>query len=141
MRCAFGGTEEHLIELVLGVPERGTPTDGRFDRSTGLGWVRARTDFQYSDAVRRGNPVSLLVAESTGAASTAICDLFRALDKESRLSTSTDSTVYGIAPTSPRRFYAHHMAAHSAAIVQADAVTVHTAAAQLSLRLSLGLTA
>jgi len=42
-----------------------------------------------------------------------------------------DSTVYGLSPSSPQRFYGHHTAAISAAIVFADAVTVVNEAARI----------
>ena len=38
------------------------------------------------------------------------------------------------------KWHAHHMAAHSAAVVLADAVTLHRAADEMSMRLSLGVT-
>ena len=63
----------------------------------------------------------------------------RALDRASRLATSHDATVYGIARSSPTRFYTHHLAAHSSAIVFADAVTVHMSAAEQLFRLSVGM--
>ena len=74
-----------------------------------------------------------------GAITSAFDRALRALDKQSRLKTSTDSTIYGTARTSHRRFYAHHLTAHSFAVVVADATTVHTAATELTYRLSIGL--
>ena len=50
--------------------------------------------------------------------------MLRALDKQSRLSTTHDSTCYGESPASPQFFYAHHSAAISYAIVRADAGTI-----------------
>ena len=43
-----------------------------------------------------------------------------------------DATVYGAARTSPTSYYAHHLAAISAAIVTADALVVLQAAAHLA---------
>ena len=63
----------------------------------------------------------------------------RALDRESRLPTSMDSTVYGVARSSPQRFYAHHLAAHSSAVTFADVVTLHMYAAELQFKLSAGI--
>ena len=58
----------------------------------------------------------------------ALADLLRRalreLDKHSRLRTTHDSTVYGVGRASPRTFLAHHVAAHSSAVVMADAITV-----------------
>ena len=51
---------------------------------------------------------------------------FRALDKESRLKTTHDSTVYGEARASPKAFYRHHTAAISAAVASADATVLLT---------------
>ena len=64
----------------------------------------------------------------------------RALDGLSRAKTSTDYTAYGTARSSPHRFYAHHSAAISAAIVFADARTIDAAAAHMSWLVSVGVT-
>ena len=142
-RFALGNTEEHLIVEVLGVDERGAKADGplrRHGERAGQGWVRASRDkSQYGDAQRRGNPCHLHVCESTGAMSGPLDEAFRALDKQSRLPTTHDSTVYGTARSSPRTFYAHHVAAHSAAVVFADAGTIHDVASSMSLRVTLGI--
>ena len=69
--------------------------------TTGVGWVRATTAHQYADAQRRGNPATLFVSETTGAISDTLRDTLRVLDRESRLTTSMDSTVYGVARSSP----------------------------------------
>ena len=50
-----------------------------------------------------------------------------------------DSTVYGVARSSPQRFYAHHLAAHSSAVVFADVVTLHMYATELQFKLSAGI--
>ena len=55
---AFGNTEEALRALVLGHGERGHPSDGPLDRTTGAGWVRA-VDGQYADALAKGHPGSI----------------------------------------------------------------------------------
>ena len=123
---------------------RGSQSDGPFIRESdraGTGWVRETLNHQYADAQARGNPVSLHVAESTGAVSASFDAALRALGKESRAATTHDSTVYGVARSSPRTFYAHHIAAHSHAVVMADAVTVHTCACALAFRLSIGMPA
>ena len=49
--------------------------------------------------------MTLHVAESTGAVSSTFDAAYRALDKMSRLKTTHDSTVYGVARSSPRTFY------------------------------------
>ena len=138
-RVAFGNTEESLIRDVLGVAERGCADDGALNRSTGAGWVRATTNHQYADAQRRGNPTTLFVSETTSAVSDTLRDTLRALDRESRLPTSMDSTVYGVARSSPQRFYAHHLAAHSSAVTFADVVTLHMYATELQFKLSAGI--
>ena len=138
-RFAMGNTEEDQIVKVLGVAERGTQADGPFDHGTGTGWVRATRGHQYEDAQRRGNPVVLLHAEPTGAVSKAFAAAYRHLDKISRAPTSTDHTIYGTSSSSPRTFYTHHMAAHSAAVVYADTATLHNVAAAASFQISIGL--
>ena len=137
-RIALGNTEERLIVEVLGVPERGCPDEPPFDRTSGTGWVRATVSHQYADAQRRGNPVTLLVAESTGAISTTFAAALRALGRSARLATTHDSTVYGISRSSPRDFYSHHLAAHSSAVVLADATTILNTAAELKFQVSVG---
>ena len=141
-RFALGNTEEHLIVQVLGVAERGVPDDGPMVRAgprAGQGWVRATTDHDYADAQRRGNPVTLLVTETTGAFSPTLNAALHALGKQARAPTTHDSTVYGTSRASPRGFYAHHSASASAAIALADATSVLNGAAAMSFRLAHGL--
>ena len=57
------------------------------------------------DAQARGNPVTLHAAESTGAVSSTFDAAYRTLDRMSRLKTTHDSTVYGVARSSPHSFY------------------------------------
>ena len=46
------------------------------------GWVRATTmNHQYADAQRRGNPITLLVTETTGAMSPTLCAALRETGK------------------------------------------------------------
>ena len=108
-------------------------------RDTGNGWIRATVDHDYADALNRGNPVTLLVTETTGALSSTLVNVMRALAKQARASTTHDSSCYGTARTSPCSFLPHHLAAISAAIVGADATSIMDAAAALSFRLSVGL--
>ena len=63
----------------------------------------------------------------------------RELSKQARAPTTHDSTRYGISRASPRSFYAHHIAAISAAIALADASSVLNGAAAMSFRLAIGL--
>ena len=86
-----------------------------------------------------GHTVTLLVSETTGALSRPFCAALREMGKVARAPGTHDSTCYGIAPTSPAPFYAHHLAAISHAIVMADAVTVSLAAAAMSFKLSVGI--
>ena len=57
------------------------------------------------------------VTESTGALSTDTVRMLLALAKQASAPTTHDSTCYGTARTSPRCYFAHHVAAISAAIV------------------------
>ena len=81
----------------------------------------------------------LLVLEESGAMNGALVRLLRALSKGIGLPDVHDTTVYGTARASPTSFYTHHMAAISAAVVQANALLVLNRAAvenaQLTLRL------
>ena len=135
---ALGNTEEALRALTLGLAERGTPGT-RYDRRTGTGWVAATTRHHYADALSHGRPVTLLVSESSGAISPAFDLTLRVLDRQSRARGATDSTIYGTSRASPRTFYAHHLAAFSAAVAHADALSVFEDAAHRSHLLSVGL--
>ena len=48
------------------------------------------------------------------------------------------TTIYGTSRSSPRKFYPHHLAAISAAIVTANAKVIATAAAGMNKRLTRG---
>ena len=124
---------------MLGVAARGDQAAGPLDRRTGEGWVAKSTDHDYADAQRRGNGVTLFVTETTGALASGFVDCLRAMDKQSRLPTTHDSTCYGESSSSPRTFYTHHLAAISAAIVQHDAEIAANAAASLNFHMSVGL--
>ena len=129
---AFGGTEESLTRTVLGVPARGTPgTDAPFDRTTGEGWVRETPSPDYADALSKGFGVTLLVAETTGAVSRPLDDLLRRLGKVASLPGTVDCTPYGESRASPQGFYRHYLAAHSQAVVHADALTLLDKASSL----------
>ena len=94
------------MSIVPGVEkEPKTEVEIKDDFVSGLGWVRATVNHQYADAQRRGNPVSLFVAEPSGGVNDPLRDSLRALDHASRVATSTDATVYGVARSSPTRFY------------------------------------
>ena len=122
------------------MPAKGDPTrDEPHSRDTGEGFTRATVDHDYADAQRRGNPVTLLVCETTGALSSTFVRALRALGKQARAPTTHDSTRYGLARTSPTSFYVHHVAAISAAIAYADATTVLLAAAAMSFKLAIGI--
>jgi hypothetical protein len=87
--------------------------------------------------------ICILASESSGAISTAFDLALRLLDRQSRARGAIDATHYGTARASHRRFYAHHLAAISAAIAHADALSVFTDAAHRhrSHLLSVGLLA
>ena len=100
----MGNTLEALIERTIGVAARGDPaTEPQLDRVTGIGWVAASTDHDYADAQRRGNPVTLLVTESSGAISPTFDFCLRALDREAHAPGATDFTRYGASRASPQR--------------------------------------
>ena len=147
-RFAMGNTAENLAYISLGISAtqaRGSPVDGPLDRhQTGtpasVGWVAETTDHDYADAQRRGSTVVLATTETTGAFCQGIDRALRALNAQSRLPTTHDSTVYGTARTSPRTFHAHHSAAISVAIVTSHATLIHERAMHMSSMLTLGLT-
>ena len=79
--------------------------------------------------------------ESTGALFPAFCLLLRTLGKAAGTAGTHDSTVYGTSRASPQGFFAHHVAAISAAVTQADAGVILNVASSLSFKLSVGLPA
>ena len=86
--------------------------------------------------------MQLLVTENSGAMSRVIIMLLRSLAATSRGAHGHDSTVYGTARASPRGFFAHHLAAISAAIVLADSAAIRAQLTRLQGRPpSLGLAA
>ena len=125
---AFGGTEERERRTVCGVAERGTAAGYRADggqRRDGVGgWVRAHGG-DYADAQSKGFGLTLLHTETSGAIAGALDALLRRYDRLSRAVGTVDTTEYGQSPASPRTYYRHHLAAHSAAVVFADVVTIH----------------
>ena len=127
-RYAFGNTEERLRRLVLGLDGHGQPGEAPLNRHTGRGWVRATTG-SYTDALRKGHHVTLLVAENSGALAPGFRDLLRLYGRVAGRPYAHDATVYGTARTSPRAYYAHHLAAISAAIVALVVLAALTPAA------------
>ena len=103
-----------------------------------MGWVAETTDHAYKDAITRGHPTTLLLAESTGGMNKALYSLIDAHGKESRAPASHDSTCYGESRASHKSFVPHHTAAISAAIVFADAEVIVDAAAHHCHLLSQG---
>jgi hypothetical protein len=130
---AFGNTEEHLTKEVLGLVGRGSAGQPAMNRRSGDGWVQPH-DGAYADALRKGHGVALLVTESSGALAPGTHSLLQLLGRAALRPFALDSTVYGTARSSPRDFYAHHVAAHSAAVTTADALVVLNHGAYLGHR-------
>ena len=105
--------------------------DGPLDRHTGEGRV-AQRDGHYADALSKGSAVHLLVTETTGAFSSSLDTLLRALGTAARAPDACDTTRYGSSRSSPRTFYAHHAAAVSAAVQAHESLTLENAAASLA---------
>ena len=91
-RFALGNTEEALRASVLGIhphrprlPVRCPPGPAHRPRMA----VAATSDHDYADAQRRGNPVTLLVSENTGALSAEFVRCLRALSMQSRVPATT----------------------------------------------------
>ena len=87
----------------------------------------------------KGHHTTLLTAESTGALAPSFRALLRILGRQAVAPGTQDSTVYGTARASPRTFFAHHHAAITSAIVNADATVILNAAAALSCSLTFGI--
>ena len=113
---AFGNTLEALIVKVRGVAARGDPADPPLDRRTGVGRVDA-ADGDYADGLSKGHLLHLYVAETTGALCPNTVDALKGLDRAARSSSGYDSTSYGQSRSSPKSFYAHHLANISCSIV------------------------
>ena len=109
-------------------------------RLEGTGWV-AEKPGDYTSALSKGHGVILLGCESTGALFTPFAFVLRTLGKVSIAPGTHDSTVYGTSRASPKGFLAHHQAAISAAVTQADTAVILNTAASMSFKLSIGLPA
>ena len=99
-----------------------------------MGYVAA-CDGDYADAIAKRNPTVLIGTEPTGALMPGLCFLLHVLAKNVARGVTQDTTVYGSARVSPKKFYAHHIAEISAAIVFTDALAIRDAASQQSRRI------
>ena len=143
---AFGATEENLIKKNIGLRERGKPSDGPFDRKTGLGWVASTAKHvnangepaphDYADAQKKGHRVFLFITESYGGMAARLFATMRHLHKCATTPGVVDSTRYGQGRASPRSFLAHHAAALSSAIVFANADNILARAVSMSIALT-----
>ena len=132
---ALGGTEEHLRVLVYGTVERGRRADGPLNRLRGVGWVRDH-DGHYADALSKQRGVGLYATETSGAVNSTFDELLRSYDRTARLPATLDTTVYGANPSNTRNFRRHYLAAHAAAVTDADAAVLLDGAAALGHRLT-----
>ena len=137
---AFGNTEEALRVKVFGLKGRGEKAQGPHKRLEGTGWV-AEKPGDYASALAKGHGVLLMGCESTGALFTPFALLLRTLGKASTAPGTHDSTVYGSSRASPKGFFAHHAAAISAAVTQADAAVILNTASSMNFKLSIGMPA
>ena len=134
---AFGCTEEKLCKLVFGLKQIGSPSDDKYDRTKGAGYV-AECDGQYADALSRNIGVALFLVETTGALGADFMTILRILAKQARLPGATDLTQYGEGRASTKAFLTHHVANISTVVQAADAHTVLSAAISRAQRLSHG---
>ena len=125
---AFGNTLESAIKTVLGLRQQGVDGQPPFDRTSGEGFVAAH-DGDYADAQRKRYSVVLFNVESTGAIGPRAIRLLAQLAKDVKRKGATDGTVYGIARTSTRSFFVHHLSAVAAGVMHTDALTLENAAA------------
>ena len=127
----LGNTEEALTWEVLGCRERGTPDQGAFDHSTGLGWVRPREGDYHDAQTEKNNQVVIWVVETSGAVGQAgmgrLVATSRALAADR---TARDGTAYGRSRQSPTTYLQHHTQCISKAAVfgEADAILARTPA-------------
>ena len=66
----------------------------------------------------------MIATETSGAVCASYDATLRRYDRVSREPGTHDYSAYGTSRSSPATFYAHHLAAHSAAVVFTDAATV-----------------
>jgi hypothetical protein len=136
---AFGNTAEALGRKVIGVRQRGSPTDPHaFNRLTGNGYLAATTGHDYEDALNKRHGVTLFVAESSGALEPTFDKHLQCLGRVARMPGSHDATVYGVTRSSPKDYYSHHTTLISSAITVADALVVVEYAIFLDHRASAG---
>ena len=118
---AFGGTEEDLVKTVLGLPQRGLPTEPALDRTTGVGYVAPHKG-DYADALSKRFTVVLFNMETSGAVGWRGVRLLRALARKAKRPGHRDGTVYGTARSATSSFFTHHLSAIAAAVALADAL-------------------
>ena len=125
---AFGNTEEDLIRKNYGLKQIGTPEQPPYDRTTGEGYVAAANG-DYTDALRNGREVILVISEPLGALCSRGVRLLKHLGRLAKRPGHRDGTEYGAARTSTTSFFVHHLSTLSRALATADALTLLNAAA------------
>ena len=138
---AFGNTEEHLRVQILGVARRGKPGSSPLDHKTGNGWVKAHRG-DYHDAIHnKGNRVIPFITSPSGGIAPQGLAHLKLLARSSRLAGGRDGTSYGLARTSPRSFFTHHLQRISSALVRAAARDISEIISGLKQRAALGVAA
>ena len=127
---ACGNTEERLRLGNLGCAERGHPSHGAFDHSTGRGWVHERRGCYHDGIFNKRNATDLLLHETLGGgfsppAVAKICRLGRKVKQG-----ACDRTRY--TSRRPISYVNHHAQRISLSILKADAAGIIAASRQLS---------
>ena len=127
---ACGNTEERLRLGNLGCAQRGHPSHGAFDHSTGRGWVHERRGCYHDAIFNKRNVVDLVLHETLGGgfsppAVAKICRLGRKVKHGSR-----DRTRY--TSRRPLSYVSHHTQRLSLSILKADAAGITAASRLLS---------
>ena len=130
---SFGNTEERLRIANFGCAERGHPSHGFFDHSTGRGWVKKQKGC-YDDALTtKRNVLDLVLHETLGGGFSppAVARMHR-LRRAAKA--GTDRSKY----TARKRisYMAHHTQRISLAIVKADSSSILASYKQMSAKLS-----
>ena len=119
--------------MVLGCRERGKPSDGPFDHTTGQGWVKGVRG-QYADALQKRTQVNVVLVESTGGIARGTWTRMRRLGRRAEGKGSVDRTKYGRVRRSTKSFVAHHGQQLCKAAVVGDARQIKCSVIQLKQR-------
>ena len=123
-KIGFGSTEEEERVRILGCKERGLPSQGPMDHTTGKGWVAAKKGDYHDALTKKRSRVVAAVIEATGGQSPALRAEMRRLEQRAKGAGASDRTKYGTSRCSARSYMVHHTQRISLAAAMYDAMAI-----------------